>query len=210
MGSDEGARLRVTSGHDRSIPNLWALTTLVAPAMPDYVVLLRGVNVGKALRVPMATFKHLLEAEGFAGVRTLLNSGNAVGTHSARAADKLAQRVQAAILESLGLDVPVVVKPASEFNAAAAENPLADLPEAGHPQLLLAFVQDNAALQPLQALMPLVQPAESLHIGRHAAYLHCANGILQSQAALALLGKLGRGVTTRNWATVLKIRAALP
>ncbi len=178
--------------------------------MPDYVVLLRGVNVGKAQRVPMANFKQLLEAQGFAGVRTLLNSGNAVGTHSGRSADKLAQRVHAAIHETLGQDVPVVVKSASDFNAAAAENPLADLPEAGHSQLLLAFVQDNAALQPLQALAPLLQPGETLHVGRHAAYLHCANGILQSQAALALLGKLRRGVTTRNWATVLKTRAALP
>ena len=42
-----------------------------------------------------------------------------------------------------------------------------------------------------------------------AAYLHCASGVLESKAAAALLGKRGRGVTTRNWATVLKIAAAL-
>ena len=43
----------------------------------------------------------------------------------------------------------------------------------------------------------------------HAAYLLCPQGLLESLAGEALLGKLGRGVTTRNWATVLKLRALL-
>lgn len=83
------------------------------------------------------------------------------------------------------------------------------MPAAEHPRLLLAFAQDSAALQPLHALAPLLQPPEALHIGEHAAYLHCAAGILQSQVALALLGKVGRGVTARNWATVLKMQTVL-
>ena len=50
---------------------------------------------------------------------------------------------------------------------------------------------------------------ERLHLGEHAVYLWCHNGILQSKAGSALLGKLGQAATTRNWATVLKIRAML-
>ena len=46
--------------------------------MPAYIVLLRGVNVGKAKRVPMAEFRKLLEGLGYTNVATLLNSGNAV------------------------------------------------------------------------------------------------------------------------------------
>lgn len=177
--------------------------------MPHFVVLLRGVNVGKAQRVPMATFKQLLQAQGFTAVHTLLNSGNAVGAHSGRSAPALAARVQTAIQAELGLQVPVVVKSAAEFKAAVAEGPWPTLPDAEHARVLVAFAQGAAALQPLQAVAPLVQPPERLHIGPHAAYLHCASGILQSQAAVAMLGKAGRGVTTRNWATVLKVQAVL-
>ncbi len=177
--------------------------------MPQFVVLLRGVNVGKAKRVPMASFKQLLQAQGFTAVQTLLNSGNAVAAHSGRSAAALAARVQAAIQAELGLEVPVVVKSAAEFKAAVADCPMAALPEAEPARVLVAFAQDAAALRPLQAVAPLVQPSERLHIGPFGAYLHCASGILQSQAALAMLGKAGRGVTTRNWATVLKIQAAL-
>lgn len=45
-----------------------------------------------------------------------------------------------------------------------AENPYPGLPAAERPRLLLAFTQDAVALQPLQALAPLVQPPERLHI----------------------------------------------
>ena len=46
--------------------------------MPTFVALLRGVNVGKAKRVPMAELRALLSGLGYTGVATLLNSGNAV------------------------------------------------------------------------------------------------------------------------------------
>ena len=44
--------------------------------MTDYIVLLRGVNVGGKSRVPMAELRELLEANGFARVSTYINSGN--------------------------------------------------------------------------------------------------------------------------------------
>ena len=43
--------------------------------------------------------------------------------------------------------------------------------------------------------------------GKDAAYLLCARGILESNAGEALLGKLGKSATSRNWATVLKLQA---
>ena len=46
--------------------------------MPRFVVLLRGVNVGKAKRVPMTDFEALLSGIGCTSATTLLNSGNAV------------------------------------------------------------------------------------------------------------------------------------
>ena len=42
------------------------------------VALLRGINVGKNNRVPMATLRDLLAGLGYTDVRTHLNSGNAV------------------------------------------------------------------------------------------------------------------------------------
>ncbi len=176
--------------------------------MPQFVVLLRGVNVGKANRVPMAAFREVLEAQGFSDVRTVLNSGNAVFRSAARSAASHAEAIGAGLQESLGVGVLVVVKSSSDFLAAVAENPLA-FPESHHSRFLVAFAQDEAATRGLSVLRPMLVPPEQFHIGSHAAYLHCASGLLESKAGSSVLGKLGREVTTRNWATVLKLKSLL-
>ena len=48
--------------------------------MPQFVALLRGVNVGKGNRLPMVELKALLQRLDYTDVSTLLNSGNAVFT----------------------------------------------------------------------------------------------------------------------------------
>lgn len=177
--------------------------------MPRFVALLRGVNVGKGNRVAMAEFVLLLRECGYTEVRTLLNSGNATFASKGRSASMHARTIAAALRDRLGLEVRVVVCSARTFDAIDAGNPLLPLPAEEHPRLLVALAQERGALERLSVLAPSVQAPERLAIGTHAAYLHCAGGILQSRAASALLGKAGREVTTRNWATVLKLRELL-
>jgi uncharacterized protein (DUF1697 family) len=176
--------------------------------MPRFVVLLRGVNVGKANRIPMEEFRRLLQDLSFTEVRTLLNSGNAVFSSNSRSPVAHGRAIEAALRDGPGLAVQVVVKSSSEFDAAVAGNSIAPPPE-HHSRFLVAFSQERQALEKLVVLASLVQPLERLVVGAHAAYLHCAGGILQSKAATALLGRAGRGVTTRNWATVLKLSELL-
>lgn len=174
--------------------------------VPTFVALLRGVNVGKAKRVPMAELRALLAGLGYARVATLLNSGNAVFRAAKGSAAKHAADIAAAIATQLGVEVPVIVKSAKELADIVAENPIRA--EVGDPsRFLVAFVQDPNSLRGLAAIEPLVVPPEAFAFGRQAAYLLCAGGILQSKAAEALLGKAGRSATTRNWATVLKLHA---
>jgi len=176
--------------------------------MHRFVVLLRGVNVGKANRVPMAEFRQVLESVGYLQVSTLLNSGNAVFCTAGRSAPKHAAAISLAMRERLGMSVPVVVKSSEEFADIIAGNPVAP-PLEEHSRFLVAFSQGPQELEELAGIAPLVLTAEHFSIGRHAAYLHCPQGISKSRAATALLGRAGRGVTTRNWATVLKLHQLL-
>ena len=174
--------------------------------MPTFVALLRGVNVGKAKRVPMAELRALLSGLGYTGVATLLNSGNAVFRASTGKPAKHSTDIAAAISSQLKFEVAVVVKSASELAAIISDSPI----KAGadeHPRFLVAFVQDAKALLSLAAIESLVLPPEQFAVGKNAAYLFCAAGILESKAGKALLGKAGKSATTRNWATVLKLQA---
>lgn len=176
--------------------------------MKTFVALLRGVNVGKANRVPMAELRILLVEQGYGGVATLLNSGNAVFRASGGSPETHAAAISAAILAKFSIQVLVLVlvKSAQELASIVQEMPL-DMASADHSQLLVAFVQETSTLVGLRSLVPLAAPPEQFIIGKNAAYLHCTNGILASKAAKALLGKVGKAGTTRNWATVLKLQS---
>lgn len=172
----------------------------------QFVALLRGVNVGKGNRVPMAEFRQLLKELGCTDIKTLLNSGNAIFTSTGRSGTKHAAAIAGAIEERFGFTTPVIVKTAAEIETIIAESPI--VPGDGeHSRFLVAFGATEAALTALQPLVALSQASERLVITSVAAYLSCPAGVLESAVGKAMLGKAGRGVTTRNWATVLKIQA---
>jgi uncharacterized protein (DUF1697 family) len=175
--------------------------------MPTFVALLRGINnIGKTKRVSMTELRAVLSGLGYTCVATLLNSGNAVFRAPSGTPVKHSANIAVAILTQLKVEVPVIVKSASELAAILSENPF----EAGrddHSRFLVAFVQDTQALSSLAAIEPLVVPPERFAIGERAGYLLCWPGIGESKAGRALLGKAGKAITTRNLATVVRLHA---
>jgi uncharacterized protein (DUF1697 family) len=176
--------------------------------MPRYVALFRGINVGKAKRIAMADLRALLAKLGFTGIETLLNSGNAVFTGAAEPPAKLAARLRAAVAKKLGVDALVIIKSAQDIDGIMTGNALEKL-AVDHSKLLVAMTNDGKALVALKQLAKTEWGAERVHVGQHAAYVWCANGILESKAAVALLKNLDETGTTRNWATLGKIHALL-
>jgi uncharacterized protein (DUF1697 family) len=176
--------------------------------MPRYVALFRGINVGKAKRIAMADLRVLLEKLGYSEVRTLLNSGNAVFTSGSEPAAKLAARIRAGVAGKLGVDALVVVKSASEIDAIMRGNALAKV-ATDSSRLLVALANEAKAIAALKKVAAEKWGDEQVHVGKHAAYLWCANGILESKAAVSLLASLADIGTTRNWATLGKIHALM-
>jgi uncharacterized protein (DUF1697 family) len=174
--------------------------------MPRFVALLRGVNVGKSNRVPMAEFKALLEGLGYTSVSTLLNSGNAVFTSTGRSQAKHAAGIATELQQKLNVTTPVIVKSAAELAEVISTSPI-NPPEAEHSKYLVAFAADGDELQALQPLQELAKVPERFVVTNVAAFLYCPAGVLQSRVGEALLGKAGKHVTTRNWATVIKLHA---
>jgi uncharacterized protein (DUF1697 family) len=179
------------------------------PSRPGrFVALLRGINVGRAKRVPMAELRELMLALGYSDVCTLLNSGNVVFSAKGGSAVDHAARIHSAVAGNLGVSAQVVTVGASDFAAVVAENPLHDV--ATDPaRLLVAFTQAPAALAALAGLATASGSPDRLAVGSRAAYLWCGDGILRSKLAQSVNRRLGELVTTRNWATVEKIGALL-
>lgn len=170
------------------------------------MALLRGINVGTAKRVAMADLRALVEDLGYGDVRTVLNSGNVVFSAPDAAAVDADAGIQAAVAERLGVSCRVVVLTAAELAAVVADNPL--LPVADNPsRLFVAVLADPAERALLGPLAEQDWAPEVLAVGTRAAYLWCPGGMAVSRLADAVGRVLGDGVTTRNWATMAKLRA---
>ena len=86
------------------------------------------------------------------------------------------------------------------------ENPLLGVAEdpARH---LVAVLADPNDRPKLEALAGEDSAPEVLAVGYRVAYLWCAGGILESRLLTAIGRAFRDAVTTRNWATILKLRA---
>ena len=171
------------------------------------VAFLRGINVGRAKRVAMADLRKLLGDLGFANVRTVLNSGNVVYDADRVAPAEAAARIEEALVLKLGVAARVTVLSARQFSELIAQNTLAPVADAAR---LLALVLNNPA--DVQRLAPLLQQPwqpEALALGQWAAYAWCPDGVLASKVLAALGAMLGDGVTSRNWATMHKLKLLL-
>jgi len=88
-----------------------------------YVALLRGINVGGNNKVDMKQLKKTFEQAGMNNVVTYINSGNSVFTHNSRSKVKVAQTLEAAILESFGLQIKVLVLDLHDMHTIMAALP---------------------------------------------------------------------------------------
>lgn len=176
--------------------------------MTRFVALFRGINVGKAKRIAMADLRALLTGMGYADVQTLLNSGNVIFASPSGTQAQHATAIRAAATKTLGVDALVIVKSANDMAQVVAANPL-DTQTLDSSRYIVALTCDATSLAALGPLTQTDWGHETLHLGAHAAYLWCADGILQSKMAVALLKALANTGTTRNWATIKKIHMLL-
>lgn len=171
------------------------------------MALLRGINVGRAKRIVMADLRSLFVDLGHENVRTLLNSGNVLFRCTRPNPAKLALAVQDAIANACGFSAAVTVLTATDLAAIVRENPLLHV-AADPSKHMVAFVAQRSSLVPLRTLMKESWAPDALAIGARAAYLWCEAGVIDSKLSQAFARRAGDTVTTRNWATVLKLLAA--
>jgi len=171
-----------------------------------FVALLRGVNVGSAKRVAMADLRALLTDLGYADVRTLLNSGNVVFAAGSLQTKDIAAAIEQGLVDRLGVDVRVTVLRAAELADIVRGNPLLEL-AVDPSRLQVAFPATRADLARLEPLAAQDWSPEAFALGSGSAFLWCPDGVIASRLAKAVDRLMGDAVTSRNWATVLKLQA---
>lgn len=184
--------------------------------MTRYVALLRGVNVG-GVRISMADLRAAVEACGHTEVATYVQSGNVVLTASGRrAAPRLASQVRAAIKERAGIDPPVMVLTANDWDDLVGGNPYPDVTDGTKLHAVIAQEEfSDAQREAAERMRDTVREAGSrddLTVLGRVMYLHLPDGMGRSKLAEKLSKGARSGhqdVTVRNWRTVLALQEML-
>jgi uncharacterized protein (DUF1697 family) len=167
--------------------------------MPTCIVLLRGVNVGGAAKVPMAQLRTALNDAGYADCRTYIQSGNIVLRGAPRT---IATDVHDLIEREFGHDVKVVVRTVAQFEKLAKANPFVRRDADPSRQLHVGFLDAKPAKAAVDAIDPHRAAPDELRVSGTEVYFHCPDGWGNSKVSAGLEKALGVAMTVRNWRTV--------
>ncbi|WP_079131965.1 DUF1697 domain-containing protein [Streptomyces nanshensis] len=171
--------------------------------MTTYAALLRGINVGGHKKVPMAELRGVMAGLGWTGVRTYLQSGNAVFTTGD---EDPGGRLERAVAGHFGFDVRCLVRTAGELHAVAAAcpYPAAELDPA---KLVVLFLEEELAEGHFDALDPSRFAPDTFHHAGSAVYCYFPDGMGRSKLPAALEAAVTPKVTMtgRNWRTVQRL-----
>jgi uncharacterized protein (DUF1697 family) len=177
-------------------------------AMTVHVALLRAVNVG-GRTLAMADLKKMFESLGFAGARTILQSGNVVFQGAGVTGSALESYLEAETERELKLHTDYLVRTADEWRAVIAQNPFRQEATDDPSHLLVLPLKSAPAASKLAALRAGIPGREVVQEAGRELYTYYPDGIGNSKLTVALIErKLQTHCTGRNWNTVLKILAA--
>jgi len=171
--------------------------------MARHVLLLRGINVGGAGKLPMAELRMILARLGAGNVATCIQSGNAVFT-SEIAPDSLGPAIADAINAQAGFRPTTLVLPAREFLTALERFPFPaalNAPKTGH----VWFLSETPDAPDLDGLRALATRDEACALADRQFYLHAPSGIGCSKLATKVEKLLGVTATARNLNTIGKL-----
>ena len=172
-----------------------------------YLVMPRGINVGTRNRVPMAELRSKLADEGYSDVATVLQSGNViVSTESARA-DRVGSAVQRLLSDEFDVNVPCVVRSASQVRRVLERNPLREV-VSDPSRYLVNFLSQEPDPEMVRALLEEDHSPETIAIEGTEAYVWTPDGVKAMTLSYVYLEKrFGVTATARNWNTLEKIVA---
>ena len=175
------------------------------------ILLLRGVNVSGANRLPMAEFREMLAEFGLKNVDTHVQSGNAVFQDPG--VKDLTDKIGAAMLLRFGFKPALFIIDLADYRAILAANPYkaAGAADGAKVHIIFLAVPDKAA--DLVGLRAQATDGEQVTLTDRALYLHTPAGFGRSAVAEKLPRFIKVANTARNQRSaesILALAVALP
>lgn len=171
------------------------------------IAILRGINVGGRRKILMADLRSLFESLGFTETKTYIQSGNVIFSDDSKSSDLIvADKIEIAITEKYGFDVPVIVRSSEEIKQAVQNNPFLKNKEADINHLFLTFLKEKPSSENQTKTESYNYAPDQFVILDKDVFLYCEGKYHKSKLTNNFFEKkLKVAATTRNWKTVLKL-----
>ena len=171
--------------------------------MQTYISLLRGINVSGQKIIKMDALRSLYEKLGFKEVKSYLQSGNIVFKAEVTAPELLASRLQQAIQDTFGFDIPVLTLEALQLEKALKDNPFQQAEGFDIKHIYFSFLFQKASPDDQAFVEAKKSAVEQLAWGERLIFLCCPDGYGKTKLSNNFIEKkLKCMATTRNWNTV--------
>jgi uncharacterized protein (DUF1697 family) len=158
------------------------------------------------MNLRMSDLRESLEQAGFEDVRTLLSSGNAVFTSSARSGSTVARAVEAALARHPGHAFPAIVRRVEHLAELLRSDPFASFRLPAKAKRIVTFLREphpRALRLPIEKDDARILAMNGCEV--FSAYVPGPRG----PVFMALIEKtFGSNVTTRTWDTVTRCASA--
>jgi uncharacterized protein (DUF1697 family) len=176
--------------------------------MASYVAFLRGINSGQNPAQKMDNLRRIFERLGFLNVRTVIASGNVLFETASPDKKALEERVEKAMLEETGIETVTIIRAGEEIQDLINRKPFDQVKLTPTMKPYATFLKNPSAPQKrfqakgtgytiVAILDTVVFSVVDLASTRTPALM---NG---------LETEFGKDITTRSWATVLKIASRM-
>lgn len=176
--------------------------------MVEYIVFLRGVNVGGGKPLLMAELRKKLEADAFTNVKTYIQTGNIRLNSSEKNESKIAARIQKIVCSLIGRNVVVFVFPTAELKSILEKNPFNGIRSPGDERQCIIFL----SAKPEKTKIPLYSSIKDAEVFFVRGKIACgfSRGPPGKGGNIGVLLEKAWGVqtTTRFWHTFGKIMGA--
>lgn len=178
--------------------------------MIRYVAFLRGMNVGGHAIIKMEALREMFEMPGLKNIQTYIQSGNVIFDSKETDEDVLIKKIEKKLLKDIGKEINVMLRTMDELNAMTKLNPFGKVKEDKDTKLYVSFVKEMPEKFPA---LPYTSPKKDFEVlpikGREVYYItyRMENGSF-GNPLIFIEKEYGKGSTSRNWNTVVKILAS--
>jgi uncharacterized protein (DUF1697 family) len=171
--------------------------------MSRYAAFLRAINLGRNRRVGSADLRAAFEEAGFDEVVTFRTSGNVAFSATREARTKMTGRIERALRDALGYEVPIYLRTDAEVRAIAEHEPFsAKRSGRSKGKLQVLLLPRPAAAGTRKKALALATDDDLLAFGKRELYWLPRGGTQESGLDLKALEKLLGPATIRTRGTI--------